>query len=158
MQSFGPNPADSLNEEHKATRHLIQLLKQEQTYLVQADIDGLTRITEEKAKVVNQMAELANLRYQTLAAAGFEPKEAGMQEWLKSPAATATASKSWMELLTLAQSAKELNRTNGLLINKHMMHNQTALNVLRGNAQGGNLYGPDGQSMQKAGTRNLVIG
>jgi flagella synthesis protein FlgN len=158
MQSSSTSPAHSLNDEHKAVHHLIQLLKQEQAQLIDADIDGLTVLTEEKAKAVAHMAELADLRYQALAAAGFAPKEAGMQEWLKSPSATVTADKSWNELLTLARSAKELNRTNGLLINKHMMRNQTALNVLHGNAPGGAFYGPDGQSTAKSTTRNLVIG
>jgi flagella synthesis protein FlgN len=158
MHSSDTSPANSLNEEHKATRYLIQLLKQEQAQLIEADIEGLIALTEEKSKVVAQITELTKLRYQALAAAGFAPREAGMKAWLKDSAATATANKSWTELLELARAAKELNRTNGLLINKHMLRNQTALNVLRGNAQDSNFYGPDGQSTAPTGTRNLVIG
>lgn len=159
MHASGNNPADSLNEEHKAAHSLLELLKQEQQHLINADIDGLTKLTEEKAKVITQMSELAKSRHRALAMAGFPAEEAGMQEWLNSGAAMATASESWTELLALAQSAKELNRVNGLLIGKHMARNQQALNVLQINVQGANFYGQNGRSMVSAtATRGLVVG
>lgn len=158
MQAFGTSPADSLHEELKATAHLLQVLKQEQAQLVAANIDGLTAQTEEKAKIVARMSELARWRHSALAAAGFAAGEEGMQEWLKSPDATAAIGKSWKELLGLAQIGKELNRTNGLLIGRHMTRNQTALNVLQGSTHGGTFYGPDGQATNKPGGRGLVLG
>jgi flagella synthesis protein FlgN len=124
--------------------------------LVKADIDGLTAVTQEKARAVNQMAELTNMRYQALTAAGFAAKEDGMRAWLKS-SAQPEAEKCWADLLQLAHSAKSLNNTNGLLIGKHMMHNQSALNVLLG-TRNANLYGPDGQSATKIRSRGLVVG
>lgn len=151
-------PAESLGEEIGAGNALLQLLKQEQEHLVNADIEGLTRVTEEKNKAVARMSELAQRRYRILVAAGFAANEAGMQTWLKSPAAAPTAGKAWNDLLGLAQQAKELNRTNGLLIGQHMARNQTALNVLQGNQQGSTMYGPDGQSASKSSSRRLVVG
>jgi flagella synthesis protein FlgN len=157
MHSFGPTPAGSLHEELKVTRQLLQILRREQEQLVEANIDGLIALIEEKAKIVARMSELANWRHQTLANAGFTATEEGMQEWLKSPAGTATANKSWSELLTLIASGKELNRTNGILIGKHMARNQTALNILQGGTPGGAFYGPDGQATTRTGTRSLVV-
>lgn len=158
MQSLGTSPADNLHDEHKAATQLLQVLKREQTQLVEADIDGLAALTEEKAKLVATMSDLARRRHDALTAAGFGATEDGMQAWLTSPAATAASGKSWKELLTLAQAGKDLNRTNGLLIARHMTHNQTALNVLQGGAQGGSLYGRDGQTTNQSGVRRLVVG
>jgi flagella synthesis protein FlgN len=156
MQS--QSPADSLKDEHNAATLLLQLLQQEQAHLINADVEGLSVLTEEKAKIVARMSELAIRRHKTLAVAGFEEREAGMQAWLKSRAATAAAAGLWTELLALAQSAKEMNRTNGLLIGQHMTRNQSALNVLQGTPQGGNFYGPNGQATTKTPTRSLVVG
>jgi flagella synthesis protein FlgN len=163
MQPSVSSPAGTLAEELDAARRLQQLLKQEQKQLIEADIDGLTALTGHKAALVARMTDLATSRHRALAAAGFPAEEAGMQTWLRNepPAAdgsTAEARKSWIELLALAQSAKHLNRTNGILINTHLARNQTALNVLRGNTQGGNFYGPDGQQSMKVSARGLVVG
>ena len=163
MQPSVSNLAGTLLEELDAARRLQQLLKQEQTQLIAADIDGLTALTGQKATLVARMTELATSRHRSLAATGFPAGETGMQSWLHKlpPAAdgsAAEARKSWIELLALAQSAKHLNRTNGILINTHLARNQTALNVLRGNTQGGNFYGPDGQQSTKTTARGLVVG
>lgn len=157
MDNFGTNPAGSLSEENKAARSLLQLLQQEQDRLVAAEIDGLPELTEEKAKVVARLTELATIRHNALASAGFEAKESGMKAWLEKTASN-TINKSWTELLSMVRRAKEMNRTNGLLINKHMVRNQQAITVLRGTPQGGNFYGPDGQARAYSSTRGLVIG
>lgn len=157
MDNFGANPGSSLSEESMAARSLLQLLQQEQDRLIAAKIDGLAELTEEKAKIVARMTELATMRHSALAAAGFEPKESGMKAWLEK-IASKTISKSWSDLLSLMRHAKEINRTNGMLINKHLARNQVALNVLHGGPHGGNFYGPDGQTRAFASTRGLVIG
>ena len=158
MQTSIADPANNLHEEQKVAGRLIAILQQEQACLIDANIEGLSALTEEKATAVTQLSELAKSRHNQLALIGFASSEAGMQEWLNSTNVNAAAEKSWTELLSLAKSAKELNLTNGLLINKHMAHNQNALNVLQINPQGGNFYGPDGQAAAKPGSRNLVIG
>lgn len=152
------SPADSLGEEYIAAKELLQLLRQEQELLIQADTDGLTGVTEQKGKAVARMSELALRRHRALTSAGFEASESGMEIWVKSKAGTPAIGKSWNELLTLVREAKELNRTNGLLIGQHMARNQSALNILQGTPQGGNMYGPDGQSAGKAASRKLVVG
>lgn len=158
MQNFGNTPAESLGEELNAGNTLLQLLKQEQEHLINADLEALTKVTEEKAKVVARMTELAQRRHRALGAGGFDASESGMQEWLNSRAASPAIGKFWKELLDLAQQAKELNRTNGLLIGQHMARNQSALNVLQGNPQGGTMYGPNGQSTTQPSSRRLVVG
>jgi flagellar biosynthesis protein FlgN len=158
MQQLGNGPAESLGEELNAGNTLLQLLKQEQEHLINADLEALTTLTEEKAKVVARMTELAQQRHRALGANGFEAGETGMQAWLNSRAAAPAVEKTWQDLLTLAKQAKELNRTNGLLIGQHMARNQNALNVLQGDPHGGTMYGPNGQSTSQSSSRRLVVG
>lgn len=157
MQACDASLTKLLNEEDEAMRRLLRLIEHEQALLLAAEIDGLTALTEEKAEIVAHMATLANRRHQILAAAGFAPGEAGMQAWLASNV-TSSAQNPWMEMRALVTAAQELNRTNGLLINRHMTRNQSALNVLQGASQAGGFYGPNGQATQKAAARSLVIG
>ncbi len=157
MNTNGISPAHSLHQENQAARTLLDLLKKEQAQLIAADIDSLTVLTEEKSKLIAHLSELTTRRYQALATAGFDAKEAGMQAWLDKTA-IATASQSWKELLALATAAKEMNRTNGLLIGKHLARNQNTLNILKGGPQGQTFYGPNGQSSVKTSVRGLAVG
>jgi flagella synthesis protein FlgN len=150
-------PDSHLKEERQIAQQLVELLKQEQAQLVKADINGLTAVTEDKARAVNNMATLTELRYKALAAAGFAPKEDGMQAWIDAAAPRSEAEQCWKELLQFAQSAKSLNSTNGLLIGKHMTYNQKALNILQG-SRATNFYGPNGQATTTIGPRGLVVG
>ncbi|HSY26910.1 MAG TPA: flagellar protein FlgN [Burkholderiaceae bacterium] len=149
-------PAVTLKEEFRLTQVLIELLKQEQAHLIKADIEGLIAITEEKSRAATQMSELTNRRYQALEKAGFPAKEIGMRNWLDASAA-AELTTYWKDLLKLAKSAKSLNNTNGLLINKHMTRNQKALNVLQGNL-GSNVYGANGKATTTFRPRGLAVG
>ena len=157
MNPTGNSPAHDLHEENSAAHMLLDLLKKEQAQLIAADIDALTTLTEEKTRLVARMSELATGRHQALAAAGFAATEAGMQAWLDS-LQTSTARQSWKELLELSRAAREINRSNGLLIGKHLARNQGALNVLKGGPQGQALYGPNGQSSVRTSVRGLAIG
>jgi flagellar biosynthesis protein FlgN len=158
MNATGNGPAATLNDEIAVASNLVDVLKREQTVLIAADTEALPALTEEKAKLVAQIAVLANKRYQALAAAGFQDEEAGMKAWIDSPASSAAAGQSWNTLLEAARAAKELNRVNGMLIAKHMARNQATLTVLQGGRQSVSLYGPNGQPSATPGSRGLVIG
>jgi flagella synthesis protein FlgN len=158
MNTRVTSPAQNLSKEIEAARSLLNLLKQEESLLVKADIDGLSQLTEQKAKIAVEMSMLAKSRHAILKTAGFEPTESGMQAWLTSTTPTSSDHEAWNELLSLAQSGKEMNRVNGLLIAQQLAHNQNALNVLQGTPQGGGVYGPNGQSTTKIGGRRLVVG
>lgn len=157
MNPIGNTPASTLQDETQAARTLLELLKQEQAQLIAADINALTALTDEKTRAIARISELASRRYATLAAAGFEAQETGMQAWLEK-SAQSKFRQVWDELLSLAQSAKEMNRINGLLINKHLANNQQALNILRGGQTGQSFYGPNGQSATNTRARGLAIG
>ncbi|HEU4374315.1 MAG TPA: flagellar protein FlgN, partial [Telluria sp.] len=130
-----------------------------QQFLVSADSDGLTAVTEQKSAQVQQMAALAGRRHQALGAAGFAASEAGMEAWLadsKHDAAHAL----WRALLERTRAAKELNRVNGMLINKQMTNTQLVLNAMRTPAGGADaaVYGPRGQASSGGPSRRFVVG
>jgi len=152
------SPTATLADENFAAGQLLQLLQQEQECLVGGNVDALEKLVPEKAAVVARMTELAQRRYRALAEAGHEAGEAGMKTWLAKPGAADDAQRAWNALLATAESAKELNRVNGMLINQHLARNQGALNILHGTPQTGNLYGPNGQSTLGKGRRSLVVG
>ena len=154
-----PSPSTTLRDEYDSMTSLLDLLKQEQQCLVSADTDGLTAITPRKSELITRMAALASQRHQSLALSGHLANDGGMDAWLPA-GGDAAASSLWQELLAHTRSAKELNRVNGMLIAKHMAHNQTVLNAMRtpsGGATAG-FYGPNGQATGTGASRRFVVG
>ncbi len=157
MGSVSPVVAN-LQDEQTALAALLALMTEEQQLLVAGEIDGLSTLTVEKASLINQLAILANQRHTALGAAGFAPEENGMQAWLTS-SKDVDAAALWDAVLELTRNAKELNRVNGILINKHMSNNQGALNALRVPIKGGSsFYGPSGQTTTSGTSRRYVVG
>lgn len=152
-------PTKTLTEEHQQINSLVELMKQEQAFLVSADGDGLAAITPQKSTLVQQMAVLANQRHRALGAAGFAAGEAGMEEWLEKSSDSAARSL-WLALLQRTRDAKELNRVNGMLINKQLVHTQVVLNAMRTPAGGADagVYGPGGLTSAGGPSRRFVVG
>jgi len=156
MNGATNSPMQSLRAEHKLITALHDVLQQEQELLVAADIEGLDQLTPRKAELINEMALLANQRHRALGAAGCAPREAGMETWLDAHGTEADR-KLWTDVLDRTREAKELNRLNGMLINRQMSHTQGALQALRPQAQAG-VYGPSGRTATSAFSRGFMAG
>ena len=154
MNGATNSPMHSLRAEHKLITALHDVLQQEQELLVAADIESLDQLTPRKAELINEMALLANQRHRALGAAGCPPREAGMESWLDTHG-TADDRKLWNDVLDQTREAKELNRLNGMLINRQMSHTQGALQALRPQAQAG-VYGPSGRTATNTVSRGFV--
>ena len=153
-------PLNSLREEEHIMSALLDVLKQEQQLLVSADIDALPAVTTRKTALVSQMTLLSAQRHRALGKCGFPAEESGMDAWIAaSGAAREEAAALWQALLDHSRQAKELNRVNGMLINKQMGHTQGALQALRppGAAQN-NFYGPGGMSTTLPRSRGFLAG
>jgi len=155
--------ADSLNQEIEAARELVVLLQEEQSQLLTTSIEALEPLVTRKAALVAELTQYTRVRHENLKKAGYEPNLAGMNAWLENTRDQADAiklEKSWGELVSITQSAKELNRLNGMLISTHMVRNQQALTILQGNKPNEGMYGPDGQPSRAAATpiRSVVTG
>ena len=157
MNTVGTCLLENLHEENLTINNLVKLIQHEQTLLINADIEAIKLIVDQKAQHIAKLAELSNKRYLTLATAGHQSDETGMQSWIDQHTAPAV-NESWQSLLSQANTAKELNHTNGLLINTHLSRNQNTLNVLRGSNKTGNIYGPDGQTTNATKSRGIVVG
>jgi flagella synthesis protein FlgN len=152
-------PTTTLRDELQLINSLLELMKQEQQFLVSADSDNLAAITPRKSTLVQQMAVLASQRHQALGAAGFAARDVGMEDWLASSNGE-PARGLWRELLERTREAKEINRVNGMLINKQMLNTQVVLNAMRTPAGGADagVYGPGGQTTAVGPSRRYVVG
>ena len=153
------SPVTTLATEQQHVGSLVELMKQEQALLVAADADGLAELTPRKNALLQQLADLSSQRHAALLAAGCEGSESGMEPWL-AVSGNPDARAQWEALLELARQAKELNRVNGMLINKQLAHNQGVLNALRmpAGAEAGGVYGASGQTVAGGPSKRFVIG
>lgn len=136
---------------------LVTALQKEQALLNQEKVEDILALLTEKANIIAEMTKLAEQRFVALEAAGFPGSEDGMKQWLNTHG-TGESRAILEELLPTAATAKELNRLNGLLIGRHMSHNQQLLDAVQNALQGGKMYGRDGQSNLKTPGRQLGIG
>jgi flagella synthesis protein FlgN len=152
------SPGATLRDEQQLIGSIVELMKSEQQFLVSADADGLATTTPKKLQLAQKAAELSRLRHRALGAAGFSAAESGMEPWLAVGGNDELRSQ-WNKLLDLTREAKELNRINGMLVNKQMAHTQGMLNALRpaGNGSAG-VYGPGGQAMPAGPSKRYVVG
>ncbi|MFC0253150.1 flagella synthesis protein FlgN [Massilia consociata] len=153
------SPIHTVPLEQQHVSSLLELMKQEQALLVAADADGLAELTPRKNALLQELAALSAQRHAALAAAGCEGSEAGMEPWL-AVGGNPEARAQWEQLLHLAREAKELNRVNGMLINKQLAHKQGMLNALRMPAglEAGGVYGASGQTIAGGPSKRYVVG
>ncbi len=151
-------PLNNLREEEQIMATLLELLKQEQQLLVTAEIDGLPAVTSKKTALIAQMTLLSAQRHRALGKAGFPAEEAGMEAWIAASADQQIA-QAWKLLLEHTREAKELNRVNGMLINKQMGHTQGALQALQPLSSGANnVYSASGMSSTIPRSRGFLAG
>lgn len=153
------SPFQTLAAEHDHLTALLALMKQEQQSLVSLDADELAGLTAQKNAMLASLATLSQQRHAALAAAGCEGSEAGMEPCL-AVAGDDEVRAQWERMLDAAREAKELNRVNGMLINKQLAHNQGVLNALRTptNAPSGAIYGASGQTVGVGASKRYVVG
>ena len=153
------SPITTVRDELALFATLMELMKQEQQFLVSANTDALSAITPQKAQLVTQMAALSKQRHGYLVAAGLAPNDASMQVWIDQSGDRA-ASDLWQDLLAITREAKEINRVNGMLIAKQLTNNQTIINAMRtpSGAADTAVYGPTGQTSSTATSRRVIIG
>jgi len=151
------SPGATLRDEQQVIGSIVELMKTEQQLLISADADGLSTITPNKLQLAQRAATLARVRHKALAAAGFGAGEAGMEPWL-AVGGSDEQRQDWNRLLDLTRAAKELNRVNGMLVNRQLGQAQAALGALRGTGSAAGVYGPGGQTMSTGPSRRFVVG
>lgn len=139
----------NLEAESHAFQGFIQILQTEQDSLVQGNVDPLLELSRLKSEKVVLLSQLADRRTRFISAQGFPPKQGSMGAWLKQqqhdpehPRITEL----WTQLLALAESAQQLNKINGSMIDTRLRNNQQALAILQTAAKQSALYGADGHT------------
>jgi flagella synthesis protein FlgN len=132
--------------EREAFATFLDLLQAESAALLRGDVDALMDLASRKLGVVETLSELGRKRRRQLVDDGFAADSMGMTEWLLVHAGNdhPTLSRVWKDLQTTARAARDLNRSNGVLIESRLRFNQGALTALRAAMQQSTLYGPDG--------------
>lgn len=146
-----------LHDELTAMSSLTEVLKLEEVALVDGNVEKLNQLTIEKSKLISDLSTLENERRACLEHQGYSPDLKGMQEYFEKIPAETTAASNWSALLQLSERAKEYNRTNGLLINRQFVRNQSALNALQQKSPAESMYGPNGHSTNHATSGRRVI-
>lgn len=143
-----------LQAERDALKAFVTLLETEQQALISGNTEQLLTLADSKVLAAQELSKLANVRSDELRARAGKMESGGMTAWLRANAANRLPV--WHDILQLAEQAQQLNRTNGVLIQTKLRHNQQALMTLQNAAHGTNsLYGPDGQPNLSASGRTL---
>lgn len=132
---------------------LLNDLQSEQSALISADLDVIERMVDKRVELLQALGAAANSRYDALAAAGFEPNEQGMSAWLQTQSSPLLDS-AWVTFQQQLVQAKELNRLNGILINKNFIRNQEKLDALNGKSSAPQFYGKNGHAHRANASRS----
>jgi flagellar biosynthesis protein FlgN len=144
-----------LEAESQAVVVLLDLLEQEQQALIRADIKLIADLVASKSQALSSIHQHAQTRYKTLKQLGFKDDELGMEDWLKNQHKSVQSF--WLSAQQTLLKAKELNRVNGILIQKHMQRTQQMLNVIQQKSGTEQVYGPNGQTTSQMRLRNAII-
>ena len=148
--------AAALQSEQEALGAFIHLLQLEQEILVSGDADRLTALGPDKAAQIELLSRLGEERKHHLAAQNLPDSADGMLAWMNRHSSfAAPVRKIWRELLAQAETARQLNETNGKLINGKLQQNQLKLAVLQSGAGSDGVYRADGQLKPRRAARTL---
>ncbi len=149
--------AANLQAERDAIIDFIYLLQSEQDILVRGDVDGLATLASDKADKIDLLALFGEQRNRYLGAQNLARSAAGMATWLgRNPGFATAVGKLWRELLDKAETARQINEDNGVLIENRLQQNRHKLAVLQSAAASNGLYQPDGQVRPLGGARSLI--
>lgn len=145
-----------LQDEQIALVAFTGLLQAEQDALVQGDAERLAELATDKAAQIELLTLLGELRSRHLAAQNLNGSAEGMLTWLsRNPGFGAAVSRIWRELLAQTETARQINHSNGLLIESRLQQNRLKLAVLQSAAASDGVYRPDGQLRRLRSARSL---
>jgi flagella synthesis protein FlgN len=144
-QSSSEHLVKILNDELTLMQNLKLLLELEQSILIENDADKLAGTLQNKNKLLAEINQLEKLRVKSLTQLGINPNAEDFQLFITQNN-NLNLQQAWGQLVDLSAQAQELNRNNGMLINRQINRNQQALNILQQNDPHTNTYGADGQT------------
>ena len=128
----------------------ISVLQIEHEILMERNLEPLNDIAKQKSDHARQLQQLADSRASILAQAKLSFDREGIETLLDGK-----HSDVWEKYLSLATQARQLNQDNGLLITSQLSANHQALEVLLAHSDQPTIYGPDGTSRARPGSRHF---
>jgi flagellar biosynthesis/type III secretory pathway chaperone len=128
----------------------VSVLEQERETLKQENVEALIELAANKAGVARQLQHLAHNRAAVLAQAGLPHSREGIERLLAGQYADI-----WQKYLELASEARTLNQDNSLTVSQRLAANHQALATLLAYSDQPMVYGPDGASRTRPGSRHL---
>lgn len=145
--------ADLLARELELVRAFIASLTQEQEALKRGETDSIAAIALKKSQLIEQLNAVQKERNAYLQQAGHRGDPDGMSAWVAVNGTDRAAAEGWAKLLELAAQAKRINDLNGRLIAMRLQAANQALGILTEQSQRSSLYGKDGFSTPRTGSR-----
>ncbi|SER27935.1 flagella synthesis protein FlgN [Nitrosomonas sp. Nm51] len=134
-----------IDSEIGTAKAFVEVLKKEEGALIHGRIDELDMLASDKTRLVEKLENLSKQRKQYLSFLGYSPDKSGMQLWLMKQAGV-ELQEQWNQLMELAKTAQQINRTNGSVISTYLQYNQRAYLALQSASGNISLYGPKGQA------------
>lgn len=128
----------------------ISVLQQEQDILMGQNVEPLYDLAKQKASFARQLQQLATSRATVLAQAKLTLDRNGVESLL-----AGKHTEIWKNYLELATQARQLNQDNGVAITSRLSFNHQALAILLAHSDQPTVYGPDGTSRAKPGSRHF---
>ncbi len=143
------------------TQKLFQLLGEEASLLRKDEAtELLAGIAAEKQLLVTQLNQFTKQLSQILNTENLALDQDGIKDYLekaKNAGLKATElSQYWFEITELSKKCRDMNEHNGACIDLLTRHNQRSLQIIKGNGQTINTYGPDGTTSSELNSQNLV--
>lgn len=148
-----PALAELLTTEVKLVQSFIDCLSTEQEALKVGDVEALTAVNAQKTALAEQLNRLEDDRNALLQQSGLTADRQGVSSWLSKHPNDRAAAQAWDQLMKLAGKARELNNLNGQLIAIRLQATNQALATLTQQTQRSTLYGPNGQTTLRTGSR-----
>lgn len=145
--------ADLLTRELELVRAFIASLTQEQEALKRGETDAVAAIALKKNQLIEQLNAVEKDRNIFLQQTGYPGDPNGMKSWLAANGNDRTAAEGWAKLMDLAAQARRINDLNGRLIAMRLQAANQALGILTEQSQRSSLYGRDGFTTPRTGSR-----
>ena len=147
-----------LVDERIAFSSICSLLQVEQEALVQGQADRVADLAVDKATQIESLSRLADQRSRHLTLQGLSGNAEGIKVWLnRNPALALTAKKAWSELMAVAETARQLNQDNGILIESKLQQNRQKLAVLQSSGVSSDgVYHSDGRLSPLRSARSFI--
>lgn len=139
-----------LAAETQQVNEFVSLLEQERDVLSGHDVEPLFALSEQKSRFARQLQQLGDARTSVLHQAGLPNDKNGMESLIGKD-----GEQIWASYLAAATRARQLNQENGKHITERLSQNHQALAVLMAHSDQPTVYGPDGSSRTRPGSRLL---